>query len=362
VRSGQQTTRNWAWRDYGNRIGNWRLFEILDQLKLPATILLNSSVCYNYPEIVDKIKARGDDVVGHGRTNAELLRGMWEDDEARAIQECTDIIAKHVGVRPTGWMGPGALESNVTPDLLKEAGYTHLLDWPFDDQPIWMQTRAGPLLSVPYPMELNDAGTLAHRDHTGREFADMIVDQFEEMLEQSERHPLVFALSLHGFIVGQPFRLRPLRQAIRHCVEHKARDRVWYTRAGDIAKAKQMVIGIEPLRKQESNIINTGAEALRLVSEVNHPQVKMIIDYYHLRVEKEDPEIVRTARNQIVHLHFANPSGRLWPKLADEDAEYQRFFSILKQINYTGGLSIEGTGTFENDAAASLSFFRGELA
>jgi hypothetical protein len=133
-------------------------------------------------------------------------------------------------------MGPGALESNVTPDLLKEAGYTHLLDWPFDDQPIWMQTRSGPLLSVPYPMELNDAGTLVWRDHTGRQFADMIVDQFEEMLEQSERHPLVFALSLHGFIVGQPFRLRPLRQAIKHCVEHKQKGRLWITRAGDIAK------------------------------------------------------------------------------------------------------------------------------
>ena len=133
-------------------------------------------------------------------------------------------------------MGPGALESNVTPDLLKEAGYTHLLDWPLDDQPIWMQTRAGPLLSVPYPMELNDAGSQVHRDHTGREFADMIVDQFEELLEQSERQPLVFALALHGFIVGQPFRLRPLRQAIKHCVEHKHNDRVWYTRAGDIAK------------------------------------------------------------------------------------------------------------------------------
>ena len=164
-------------------------------------------------------KARGDDVLGHGRTNAEVLRGMWEHDEARVIAECTEVIAKHVGVRPTGWMGPGALESNVTPDLLKEAGYTHLLDWPVDDQPIWMRTRSGPLLSVPYPMELNDAGTQAHRDHTGREFADMIVDQFEEMLEQSERQPLVFALSLHGFIVGQPFRLRPLRQAIKHCVE-----------------------------------------------------------------------------------------------------------------------------------------------
>jgi allantoinase len=235
-RGGPQTTRNYAWRDYGNRIGNWRLFEILDELKLPATILLNSAVCYHYPDLVAKIRQRGDDVLGHGRTNAELMRPLWEHDEARVIKEVTDIIEQYIGVRPTGWMGPAALESNVTPDLLKEAGYTHLLDWPVDDQPIWMKTRSGPLLSVPYPMELNDAGTLATRDHTGREFADMIVDQFEEMLHQSERQPLVFALSLHGFIVGQPFRLRPLRQAIKHCAQHASKDRIWFTRAGEIAK------------------------------------------------------------------------------------------------------------------------------
>ena len=235
-RGGPATTRNWAWRDYGNRIGNWRVFEILDELKLPASILLNSEVCLHYPDIIAKIKQRGDDVLGHGRTNAEVLRGMWEHDEARAIAECSEIIAKHIGVRPTGWMGPGALESGVTPDLLKEAGYTHLLDWPFDDQPIWMRTRSGPLLSVPYPMELNDAGTLVWRDHTGQQFADMVVDQFEEMLEASQKQPLVFALALHGFIVGQPFRLRPLRKAIKHCVQHKLADQVWFTRAGDIAK------------------------------------------------------------------------------------------------------------------------------
>jgi peptidoglycan/xylan/chitin deacetylase (PgdA/CDA1 family) len=235
-RGGPQSSRNFAWRDYGNRVGNWRLFDILDELKLPATILLNSSVCYHYPELIEKIKARGDDVLGHGRTNSEVMKPLWADDEARVIQEITEVIEKYIGVRPTGWMGPGANESNLTPDLLKEAGYTHLLDWPVDDQPIWMKTRAGPLLSVPYPMELNDAGTLALRDHTGRQFADMIVDQFDEMLEQSEKQPIVFALSLHGFIVGQPFRLRPLRQAIKHCVQHKLKDRIWFTRAGEIAK------------------------------------------------------------------------------------------------------------------------------
>jgi peptidoglycan/xylan/chitin deacetylase (PgdA/CDA1 family) len=235
-RTGPQTSRNFAWRDYGNRVGNWRLFEMLDELKLPASILLNSTVCYEYPEIIEKIKRRGDDVLGHGRTNAEVLRGMWEEDERQVIQECVEVIEAHVGVRPTGWMGAGAAETTVTPDLLKECGFTHLLDWPVDDQPIWMRTRSGPILSIPYPMELNDAGALALRDHTGREFADMIVDQFEEMLEASENQPLVFSLSLHGFIVGQPFRLRPLRQALKHCLGHQHVDQIWITRAGEIAK------------------------------------------------------------------------------------------------------------------------------
>jgi hypothetical protein len=121
VRSGQQTTRNFAWRDYGNRIGNWRLFEILDELKLPASILLNSSVCYHYPQIVEKIRARGDDVLGHGRTNAELLRGMWEHDEAR--DECT-AVPKKVGYGRR-LDGPGSRVKRH-PDLLKSV-ITHFV-------------------------------------------------------------------------------------------------------------------------------------------------------------------------------------------------------------------------------------------
>ena len=124
----------------------------------------------------------------------------------------------------------------MTPDILKELGYTHILDWPADDQPFWMKTRSGPILSVPYPLELNDAGALAMRDQTGREFADMLVDQFEQMIEECLERPLVLSLSLHGFIVGQPFRFRPLRIALKHCVEHKyAAERVRFTRAKDIA-------------------------------------------------------------------------------------------------------------------------------
>jgi sugar phosphate isomerase/epimerase len=147
-----------------------------------------------------------------------------------------------------------------------------------------------------------------------------------------------------------------------------SRDAAWeqmkdfLRQAGEVAKSKGIVIAIEPLRKKESNIINTGAEALRLVRETGHPNVKMIIDYYHLREENEDPQIVWEARGEIVHLHFANPNGRLWPKDIGEDPLYGRFFELVKRIHFRGGISIEGRGTFASDAAASMEFFRRELA
>lgn len=131
---------------------------------------------------------------------------------------------------------------------------------------------------------------------------------------------------------------------------------------GDIARQNNLIVGIEPLRKQESNIINTAAEAMKLALEVNHPNIKIIVDFYHLRQENEDPDILRVAQKQIVHLHFANPTGRRWPHSATEDPQYQRFFSLVKATGYQGGLSIEGNGSFEEDGAASLRFLTEMLA
>src|SRR5271156_18926 len=130
--------------------------------------------------------------------------------------------------------GPYIAQSAVTLDLLKEAGYRYVMDWAMDDQPIWMRTRAGPILSVPYPLEINDSPALVYRRHTGRQFAEMVIDQFDEMLEQSRKYPLVFAVSVHPFIIGQPFRLRAFRDAIRHIVRH--RDRLWITTPGEVAR------------------------------------------------------------------------------------------------------------------------------
>jgi len=163
------------------------------------------------PEIVERLNGRGDEYVGHGRSNSERQDGLWEEDEARLIAEATEVVTRLTGRRPEGWLGPGLAESRATPDLLKEAGYRYVMDWGFDDQPVWMRTRSGPILSVPYPVEVNDLPALVFRRHTGRQFAEMIVDQFDELLDQSRKYPLVFAVALHPFVIGQPHRLRAFR-------------------------------------------------------------------------------------------------------------------------------------------------------
>lgn len=228
--------RNYSWRDYGNRIGIWRFFDMFDELGLPVAHNTNS-LLYNFaPEVIDAIRRRGDEFVGHGRTNSENLKDFdWEMDEARIIAEVTETFRRNEGAAPKGWMGANAAENGTTPDLLKEAGYQYTMDWPADDQPFWIDTRAGKLLSVPYPVELNDAQMAIHRAHTPREFCQMIEDQFEEMLQQSERHPLVMNISIHPYIFGQPYRLRALRETLARCANHPRKDMVWFCTPGQVS-------------------------------------------------------------------------------------------------------------------------------
>ena len=133
-----------------------------------------------------------------------------------------------------GWMSPWLSQSRQTLDLLQEAGYLYQCDWPLDDQPIWMRTRGGKILNMPYPVETNDSPTMLMRLHTAAELSTIWIDQFDEMLDQSRKYPLVFAVALHPFIIGQPFRLRALRDAVRHIMAH--RDALWITTPGEIAR------------------------------------------------------------------------------------------------------------------------------
>jgi allantoinase len=167
-------TYNWGWREYGNRVGVWRLIELFDHLHLPVSLLLNSEIYDHCPEVVAEFRARGDEVVGHGRTNSEHQNDFDEAGETQLIRDVTEAITRHEGKPPQGWLSPGVNPSARTPDLLQEAGYTYILDWPMDDQPVWIRTRRGRLLAMPYPHEINDvpdAGTVRSATSGVRNFA-----------------------------------------------------------------------------------------------------------------------------------------------------------------------------------------------
>ncbi|WP_299783749.1 polysaccharide deacetylase family protein [uncultured Marivita sp.] len=228
----QPDVLNYAWRDYGNRVGAWRMLDLFETMDLPASVLANS-VMYDYaPDLMAAFSVRGDEIVGHGRTNSERQSVLSTDDERALIAEATEVLTQAEGKAPKGWLSPWIAESPVTPDLLKEVGYTYTLNWCMDDQPVWMRTEHGPLLAIPYPQEANDIPSIVARKDGAAAFADILIDTFDEMLEQSTQQPLVMGIALHPYLVGQPYRLRHLRRALQHICAR--RDEIWITRSGAI--------------------------------------------------------------------------------------------------------------------------------
>ena len=234
----QPDVLNYAWREYGNRVGVWRCLELFEALALPAGVLINTALYDHCPEVVAAFAARGDELIGHGHTNARRQGEMSEDEERALLEHCRARIQACSGAAPTGWLSPWISESVVTSDLLAETGYAYTLNWCHDDQPVRLRTRGGQgLWSIPYPQELNDIPMIVGRQLDAKDFAQMIVDQFDEMLEQAQRQPLVMGIALHPYLVGQPYRLRHLRRALQHLCAH--RDEVWFTTPGAICRAVQ---------------------------------------------------------------------------------------------------------------------------
>jgi peptidoglycan/xylan/chitin deacetylase (PgdA/CDA1 family) len=224
---------NYSWLDYGNRVGAHRLRALFAEFGLPLTLLVNSTLYEACPGLIESFRAHGAEVAAHGRSNAERQGDLPEAAEAALIAEATAIIARHEGAPPQGWLGPWISESARTPDLLAEAGYRYVLDWCCDDRPIALATRTRPLLAVPYPQEANDANAIVVRRMNADAFADLVVDQFDEMRRQAEGDALVMGVSLHPHVSGQPFRLKHLRRALEHI--SAAREKIWPTTAGAIA-------------------------------------------------------------------------------------------------------------------------------
>ena len=233
----QPDVLNYAWREYGNRVGAWRWLELFEQLGLPTAALVNTALYDHCPELVAACMARGDELVGHGHSNAERQGVLDEAAERDLLLQCRALMQQHSGVAPAGWLSPWISESRATPDLLAETGYCYTLNWCHDDQVLPMRTRGGQALwSVPYPQELNDIPMIVARQMDMADFAQMVVDNLDEMLEQSQSHgqALVMGIALHPYIVGQPYRLKHLRHALQAVCAARDAGRVWVSTPGAI--------------------------------------------------------------------------------------------------------------------------------
>lgn len=228
---------NHSWREYGNRVGAWRMLEVFDSLGLPAATLLNTALYDHCPELVAACVTRGDELIGHGHSNSERQADMDEKNEGALLIRCRARMLEESGTAPSGWLSPWISESFRTPDLLAEAGYSYTLNWCHDDQPVPMRTRSGRTLwSVPYPQELNDIPMIIARQMDAKDFAQMVIDNADEMVEQSRRQPLVMGVALHPYIVGQPYRLRHLRRALQHLAGLRDQGDIWFTTPGAICQ------------------------------------------------------------------------------------------------------------------------------
>ncbi|WP_456824547.1 polysaccharide deacetylase family protein [Cellulomonas sp. P5_E12] len=224
---------NTAWRDYGNRVGAFRLFDRLSDFGIAPTVLLNTDVYDEAPDVLEAARKHGAEIVGHGLSNSDSLADV--PDEAAYLRAVADRIHDAEGTAPGGWSSPWLTHTPATIDLLAASGYRYLLDLRVDDQPVWLRTNNGPLLAIPYNAEVNDSSTIIGRDVTARDFADMIVDELDELLLAAQDRPLVMSVVLHSFISGAPFRLRALTRALEHLASRS--DEVWFTTPDEIHAA-----------------------------------------------------------------------------------------------------------------------------
>ncbi len=226
---------NYAWRDYGNRVGAWRLLELFEAQRWPASVLINTAM-YDYaPELVAAFRKRGDEIVGHGRTNSERQGELDEAARARADRRSDRAHRQGGGeaarglARPVDFGKRSHARSAGRGGIFLRARLVH--GRPAD---LLRVRGGGRILAVPYPQEVNDIPAIVARKVGAEEFADMIVDAFDEMLEQAKTAPLVMGIALHAYLVGHPHRLKHLRRALAHIAA--SRDDIWITTAGAIAE------------------------------------------------------------------------------------------------------------------------------
>ncbi len=219
-------------RDYGSRVGVFRLMDVLDKYGIRGSVLLNADVCERHPAIIEEGKKREWEWLGHGLTNNMRMSDCPQEEERKIIRQVKETITAAVGSAPKGWLGPGLVETFHTPDHLAAEGFEYLCDWGCDDQPIPMRVRSGRMILVPYQQGINDIGTLLHFHHTPEQYFRMVSDQFDTLYREGAESGRVMAIPLHPFVIGLPFRIKYLDKALEYICSHKG---VWRATGWEIA-------------------------------------------------------------------------------------------------------------------------------
>jgi len=223
---------NYSWRDYGARVGIWRLMEVMEKFGVKGTVALNADVCRLYPRIIEAGKALGWEWMGHGTNNSTVINGQSEDEERHLITGVLDTIEASTGARPRGWLSPALTESHRTLDILAAAGIRYVADWVNDEQPYWMRVANGEMLSLPYSVEMNDYTAFLEQGLSGEDFARAIRDQFDVLYEDGAKTGRVMAICLHPFLIGHPHRSKHFAEALAHITSRRD---VWLATGGEIA-------------------------------------------------------------------------------------------------------------------------------
>jgi allantoinase len=204
---------NWAWHEYGNRVGFWRFVDVLDSFKIRAVLAINGSAVAAYEPIARAALDRRWEFIGHGFSQKNMQK---VPDEREDIVKTTNAIRAFTGRRPRGWLGPGLTETWETPDILAEEGYEYLCDWILDDRPVRLSTRTGTIVNIPYTQECNDVPMIAVQHHRASEYRDRAIDQFEQLYLDAKESARVLSLVIHPYLMGAPHRVRYFREALEH--------------------------------------------------------------------------------------------------------------------------------------------------
>ncbi len=224
---------NYGWRDYGNRVGLWRMMALMDECGMRGTVCLNSDIIREYPRIIEEGEKRGWAWIGHGINNApaNFISGIDEAKERAILTEVLDAMAHTLGRRTKGWLSPFLTHTDNTPRLLEELGVEYLCDYTADDHPFPMNTPGGKLIAVPYTVELNDIPAFANVGVSSEAFGDMIIDQFDVLYGEGATNARIMPICLHTFWVGQPNKFKHLARAFRYIADH---DKVWLATADEV--------------------------------------------------------------------------------------------------------------------------------